>query len=275
MNERHVKAYLGERCGIGPLSFERFQTWRSMPSALLMLALVLFPCVRVIGAGYTIMDNDRILLMNNDYKFRAQVTSQGYNDTNTTGKTYWIHSTEPPGIFVRPLLTGITHTMYKNDGTRLWHLEQCRAGSGTVISSSRNYIPWTTTAVSILDGTTTQIPATTADTAKVGSVIMRNSDEACVYSPLYTEGIGTIYFDAVNAFVNLTTTEIALEIATDVTPEAAASGKTFEGIVDEYDDLRWWSCPFDVFMVNNSAELIPLENWATNLVLAITAGGSN
>ena len=37
--------------------------------------------------GYSVMGNDRILLMNNDAKTFATVSSQGYYDTNTTAKT--------------------------------------------------------------------------------------------------------------------------------------------------------------------------------------------
>ena len=275
MNKRGTKGLFGERSSIGRPLFERLCSLsrRSVPSALLMLAFALLPCARVWGAGYTVMENDRILLMNNDNRFLAQITSQGYYDTNTTGKTYWIHDTVAPPLFSAALLAGVTHTMYKNDGTRLWHMEQWRAGRGTGIANGRNYIPWTTSAHSIKDETTS-IPVSSAGAQAVGSVVMRNSSDACVYSPLYTEGIGTIYFDAVNAFTNLTTAEIALEIATDVTSEAEASGKTFEGIVEEYDSLRWRPCPFDVFRVTNSTTLVPLETGAKNLVLVVTAGGS-
>ena len=40
--------------------------------------------------GYSTLENDRILLMNNDAKTLAIVSLQGYYDTNTTDKTYWV-----------------------------------------------------------------------------------------------------------------------------------------------------------------------------------------
>ena len=189
MNKRRTKCWFGERGSIGRPLFGRLCSLsrRSVPSALLLLAVAfaLLSGERAWGAGYTMLDNDRILLMNNDNKFLAKVESQGYYDTNTASKTYWVHDKVAPPLFSAALLTGVTHTRYKNDGTRLWHLEQCRAGSGTVVNNSRNYIPWTTSARSIIDGST-GIPFSSAGEKSVGSVSMRNAENACIYSPLYT-----------------------------------------------------------------------------------------
>ena len=147
--------------------------------------------------GYTLMGNDRILLMNDDTKFGAAVSSQGYYATNTTAKTYWVHDNTAPG-FAPNLLRGSNHTMFQQDGTRLWDLVNCRAGSGTAIggssSTSRNYIPWSSTAKSIIDGTT-KIPEDTTSAKAIGSVILRNAVDACLYSPYYKDGIGTLYFE--------------------------------------------------------------------------------
>ena len=116
---------------------------RLMSAAILLLACV-SPLNECAGA-YAMMENDRILLMNNDSKRFASVTCQGYYNTNTNDKTYWVHDSTSPG-FAPNLLRGVTHTMYRKDGTRLWHLDNCRAGSGTVISNTRNFIPWSATA---------------------------------------------------------------------------------------------------------------------------------
>ena len=175
MDKRRTKGWFGERGSIGRPLFGRLcsVSRRSVPSALLLLAVALLPCARAWGVAYMVMDNDRMLLMNNDNKFLAKVTSQGYYDTNTTSKTYWTHSSETISMLYASLLPGWSHTMYKADGTRLWHLEQCRAGSGTAIANNRNYIPWTSSAISIKDGST-GIPATALGVQGVGSVIMRN-----------------------------------------------------------------------------------------------------
>ena len=236
------------------------------------LALVaLLPLAR--AWGYTVMGNDRILLMNNDSKTFAAVSSQGYNDTNTTGKTYWVHDSTSPGMTAN-LLRGINHTMFQQDGTRLWDLVNCRAGSGTVVgNTSRNYIPWSPTAKSISDGTA-NIPENSANAKAVGSVIFRNAVDACLYSPYYEDGIGTIYFDAVNAYVNVINGEIALEITTNVT--ATAAGIAFSAITNNYDDLEWIPCPMSVFTVENSSAVTLQSDGETNVVvLASTAGGRN
>lgn len=245
-------------------------------SPLCALFMLGFTALMPQGAeAYAKLDNDRILLMNNDSRLSADVSCQDYYDTDTSQKTYWVHSTESPG-FVSYLLRGVTHTMYKKDGTVLWHLTHCRAGSGTVVNNSaRNYIPWSTTAKAIGTGTT-KIEPTTAGAKLVASVVMRNTTDACLYSPYYAEGIGTIYFDAVNAFVNDLSGVIGVEISTNVT-EDAATGRhvTFESVTTNYEDLVWQPLPCDVFAVENVKTLTALETGVTNIALAATAGMSN
>lgn len=228
------------------------------------------------ATAYIVMDNDRMLLMNNDSKFLANVSSQDYYDTNTTKKTYWVHSSETPSFLVPYLLKGITHTMYKTDGTVLWHLTHCRAGSGTIVNSTaRNYIPWSTTAKAIGTGAT-KIEPTTAGAKLVASVVMRNTTDSCLYSPYYKEGIGTLYFDAVNAFVNDVTGQIGVEISTNVTEDAAVERNiTFDSVTTNYEELVWHPLPCDVFAVENVKTLTALEKGVTNIALAATAGMSN
>ncbi len=158
------------------------------------LALIVLPFAR--AWGYTLMGNDRILLMNDDTKFGAAVSSQGYNATNATAKTYWVHDNTAPGLSP-DLLKGSNHTMFQQDGTRLWDLVNCRAGSATVVgNTARNYIPWSSTAKAIVQVTTnavvngvrtkvevlaegaTKIPENNTTAKAVGSVIFRNAVDA-------------------------------------------------------------------------------------------------
>lgn len=241
--------------------------------SLLVLGLLLSAPQR--AAAYTRMDNDRVLLMNNDSKIVAPVTFQDYYDTNTTKKTYWVHSSEKVSVpTFNYLLKGITHTMYKNDGTVLWHLANCRAGSGTALSNNRNCLPWSTTAKAIGTGAT-KIAATTAGAKLVASVVMRNTTDACLYSPYYEEGIGTVYFDAVNAFVNDIESEIGVEISTNVTGVAEEDGISFASVTTNYEDLVWHPLPCDVYAVENVKSETPLLYGVTNIVLSSTAGASN
>ena len=278
MNERRTKSWFGERGSIGRPLFGRLFSLsrRSVPSALLLLAFAFLPCARV--DGYTKMENDRILLMNNDSKTLADVSCQGYDDTNTNKKTHWVH-TGPKVLNSKPikyLLAGTNHVMYAQDGTKYWELENCRAGSASVISEARNYIPWSSTAEPITNVTwqtikvKKNIPCTDDGAGSVGSVVMRNIADACVYSPYYKEGIGTIYFDAVNSFVNDTSTMLVLEVASNVTASAYADGVRFTSSLDDYGVMEWKVCPFDLFTVMSKTNTSGVAT-ATNVTLVSTA----
>lgn len=243
--------------------------------AALLLALALGRLALQGAEGYPVMDNDRILLMNNDAKEGASITSQGYYDTNTSARTYWVHDATAVSVSMRSMLKGTNHTLFKHDGTKLWQLVDCRAGSGTVVgSASRNYIPWTETATSIIDGTT-DIPVTSAGAKAVGSVILRNAASARVYSPYYEEGIGTIYFDAVNAFTSdpkYGADLISLEIATNVTREAQTAGFSLKDADDDFNVPAWTPCPFDLFTVADRTTVTLRARGVTNAAMASTAG---
>ena len=231
------------------------------------LALIALPFAR--AWGYTKMENDRILLMNNDKKTGAVVTYQGYYDTNVTDKTHWVH-VGSRNVSARYLLAGTNHVMYAGD-VKLWELQQCRAGSGTVVGDSgRNYIPWSPTARSILDNNVTNIPEDSNGEKEVGTISMRNMTTARIYSPYYAEGIGTIYFDAVNSFVAAHDIELDVQIATN-----AVDGVDFATADNSDDNFDWRPCRFDVFAVTDGTTLTQLNTVPTNiLVLASEAGGS-
>ncbi len=242
-------------------------------SAAGLFALILGLLAPMGAEGYSLLQNDRILLMNNDGKMLAFVSNQGYNDTDPAAATYWVHTGDivPPLAPVKYLLAGTNHVMYAKDGTKYWELENCRAGSCTVVGNSgRNYIPWSKTSKSITSPFAANIPATAAGASTVGSVILRNIAGAAVYSPWYEEGIGTIYFDAVNSFVNATSTRLVLEVATNLTEEALNEGLLFSREVDDYSKYDWKVCPFALFTVSGG-KLTEVQESTTNVVLASTA----
>jgi hypothetical protein len=131
--------------------------------------------------------------MNNDTKSGAEVTCQSYYDTDKTKKTYWVHDDTAVAFATINMLKGANHQMYTSDGRLLWDLRECRAGSGSASSATRNYIPWSNTTQPIKSGSAMSVN-------QVGSVIMRNTLASKVYSPYYVDGIGTVYIDAVNAY---------------------------------------------------------------------------
>ena len=176
-------------------------------------------------APYT---SSRVLLMNNDvngecpigwYTNGVCISGQGYYDTNdvttAVGGTFWWHegTAAPGGPAGRQmnLLRGIEHILYqKTDevgGKKpLWTLKQCRAGSGAYSDASRSYLPWSETCVPIGPTYTTMPIQEDANGRKQAAhVCMRvlkgsESEGAYIYSPFYEEGIGFIFFDAVNGW---------------------------------------------------------------------------
>ena len=240
-----------------------FAAYNGVSSVLLLLAFALLSCARVEGAQYTTMGNDRVLLMNNWTKGRVSITSQGYYDTADTNITYWVHSAGPN----RTYGTGTNHVMYAQDGTPYWRLFNCRAGSAEGVTSL-NWLP--TSSYSLQSGTGRSTMKASA------SVIMRNALDAQVYSPYYEDGIGTIYFDAVNGYnqggADVPTLQV--QLATRVTESAASAGKTLASTDTLPEDLIWSDpIPLTVFTVENSV-LSLTSTEVTDLELLAPANGA-
>ncbi len=248
-------------------------------AVLFVLALVALAPQR--AWGYVVMGSDRILLMNNStYVSDFAVDGQGYYDTSANGKTYWEHSDETADYYW--VLPGIHHVMYEGKGDsrrRLWELVNCRAGSMTGVVPYLNYIPWGNVTDSILKtGPLNSIPIPDEGyiAEGIGSVILLNTDEACIYSPVYDEGIGTIYFDAVNVHVENVNIQLDLQIATNT-----LDGINIRDVKDNSStNINWQNIPFALFEVadavslKQNGSLTQVDAAATNLVLKSTEGGS-
>ena len=265
------------------------------------LLLALMMCAGVANAAdypsscFTQMGNDRVLLMNNDSNAQCPITLQSYYDTNTTQSTYWTHDGAPAvtehvsvgGDYMDRynMKDGTHHILwqridnYTNLGgetgvssNKLWELVNCRAGSvainNTLSSTTRNYIPWTTTSLSIDTGEA--MPSTTYNnTAAAGVVIMQNTTDACIISPFYTNGVGAIYFDAINGWCNRAG-ELVLEIATET-----ADGTYFS---ERSTNLNWQVQKVDVLEVVNSSfgcSVSVRTNDVNSIVLDQTNTGSS
>ena len=230
--------------------------------------------------------SSRVLLMNNDTNPTCPIQGQGYYDTSNTvavGQTYWWHDDTPiteeyqPGWHVNldvNLLDGIRHILYqrREEGSppvKLWELVNCRAGSAAVKYPAEwgvpgfNYLPWSSTCLPINSGYCDgKIPDAWDDSLEIGpnsngvrqvaTVVMRASTDSVIYSPVYEDGIGEIYFDVVNQNVYARNSHIAVEIATslknDLDEDTDASGGDFEGEEDT-SKYEWVRYPCDVFSV--------------------------
>lgn len=162
----------------------------------------------------------RVLLANDWGNGDGAIRGQDYSNTNSANSSYWVHST-PINVLNAPYLNKTTQSeLLASEGVQdlcgsatIWHLDNIRVGNiyrgGTSLSvlSSYNYLPWSADALP------------NGEQSESSHLVMRNVADAAIYSPCYTNGIGTIYFDAVNALAGVDGTEykIVVEICTNTT----------------------------------------------------------
>lgn len=269
--------------------------FRAMLVVLAALGLAAAPS-RALAASYQNMGNDRILLMNNDSRSvnNGRIEYQGYYDTNRTvlvngvarNVTYWTHE---PALDNRRTTTGLLlhgtqHVLYSPEDEPLWRLEDCRAGYVKVGARNRNTLPYSRYAqpsVSSVDHVYDEDGewVDCYDNAANATIVMRNTMQARVYSPFYTDGIGTIYFDTVNSHVNASEGAIALQICTNLTEEAIAVGNvSFENVHKEVpfekwnDYYEWKTVPMTILYVKGTSITNTVET--TNLVMAVKSSSS-
>ncbi|HHU13984.1 MAG TPA: hypothetical protein GXZ62_02195, partial [Lentisphaerae bacterium] len=110
----------------------------------------------------------------------------------------WVHEGPAPALFPvtrRMLLPGTNH--YHSSG---WRLTACRTGTSAGTGQNVNFIP--PLSYSAVIQTNWQAS-------------LQNTLDAKIESPFYPEGIGTLYFDAINVSPSHPT-EITVEIATNM-----------------------------------------------------------
>ena len=229
--------------------------------------------------------SSRVLLMNNDTNEICPIQGQGYYDTNETttavGGTFWVHEGDPApednnAYWRLNLLSGSRHVLYQKttgEPIPLWTLVQCRAGAGGFHGTgstfgTRNYLPWSDTCVPI-DSNYADMPipdypndwwdppwdTDLGGIKQVAQISMRNTIDARVYSPLYEEGIGCIYFDVVNWEHLAKPDSIAVQIARGVQEDGQQDNTDLE------NSYEWETVPCDMFVVRDrTAVTLPDEN---------------
>ena len=161
----------------------------------------------------------RVLLANDWGNGEGAIRGQDYSNTNTANSTYWVHNEVLAYSGLAPhlklsdnseLRSGVGVTELCN-GQVIWHLDNVRIGNwyaqDCAFITARNYLPWSTEALP------------NGEQSESSHLVVRNIEGAAIYSPCYTNGIGTIYFDAVNALAGVDGTEykIVVEICTNTT----------------------------------------------------------
>ena len=245
--------------------------------------------------GGTNGNSGRILLMNRDTNTKLPTTDrcpidrQGYSDIATTQSTFWQRfDTDESDLLFNLKATTNSVLWTRGYGERLWHLDNCRHGntfpkdvaSGSLVQI-QNYLPYSSTSYSI-DQRTTLAKQNTA-----GQVVMRNIENAAVYSPCYTNGIGTIYFDAVNGWTGINDyNNIVVEIATNTVeglpPTDANCMTVTTNVVDMtevittnwYGNLEgcWNACTMRPFVMTNGVGFFE-TNSTKELSLQMDIGG--
>lgn len=185
------------------------------------------------GADVTLLG--RVLLANDWGYGVGAVRGQNYFRTNSVVGSYWIHGSD--GGFILPYLSRSTESRLMSvesiaelcGETNIWHLSNVRIGNlyeedGT-LQDIRNYLP--------------SSPDALPNNELTNSVHLAlcNSTDAAIYSPMYTNGIDTIYFDAVNSVVSEDGTgkgyTLVVEVSTNFVNNVVS---TVDGEVEDESD---------------------------------------
>lgn len=243
--------------------------------------------VTVTGIGGVGGETGRVLLMNRDTNTQCPIDYQGYSDTRETLNTFWERCNEDGANLPYNLQEGTEFVLWtKNKAARLWHLNDCRHGNtfpasnNDSLNAEQNYLPWSTTSKRF-NGRLFNVTRAT-----VGQIVMRNiaGTNACVYSSCFMDGIGTIYFDAVNGNKNTDGEEykIIVQIATDLkNPEGTDGLPTDENVqeldgetvVDAYGNANWRTVKVIPYLRDGTPDFVKLDPTDT-LALAVKNGGT-
>ncbi len=181
----------------------------------------------------------RVLLGNDDYNAADPVTNQSY--------WVWEHIDGFVGVGLEGVnvLPGTEHKLAVRGGASAWHLKDVFIGNIMANDNSGN-LPASSTPLVTLPYSSTSRNTVSNESYnaelrpnEVGHFLMRNiggatyqNSGAQIVSPAYTNGIGTIYFDAVNSSVtNSAAFELIVEVSTNLTDGVGEEWTRLENIV--------------------------------------------
>ena len=166
----------------------------------------------------------RVLTANDDTNATRAISLQSYwrtRDVDETTNPYWVHTDGPTldlGMNLRPrAVHALRRTEADAEGgtvtNDLWVLhdvyignmmtnDAAATGNNVQLKSRWNTLPWSSTSLAI------SAKDAPFDHTEVGQLVMRNlggtkgmdDGGAAITSGVFTNGVGTIYFDAVNAY---------------------------------------------------------------------------
>ena len=211
---------------------------------------------------------DRVMLFNSDLTPGSEVTLQGFWDVDSKTNLVWSHTYEPwrgAGEFVQD---GAFHVYREPEtGKALWEFRHARIGNlfqgdQPVLAPGLNLLPWNIAYAQRYDDS--EKPANRQRYA--GWLLLQNvggDDPAAAYSPVYSNGVGTVYFDVVNAYTAFTNA-----VKVQVTHGTSTTGRVQDG--------TWTDVPLTVTKVVGGAyDGGSTVSNATEVALAMTdASGS-
>ena len=207
----------------------------------------------------------RVLLANDDTAAPA-VSGQAYSQTDDTAPVYWEHADALAlGVSFPLLNTPVSHTFAARESQQelcgaqtIWTLRNVRIGNLYLRTLSKrqalNYLP-----VSETGG------VTEGDAAHL---VLRNIDGAAIVSPCYSNGVGVVYFDAVNGFTQNAADGYRLVV------EKLAGTNALAGVSEE-DSRVWEPVPLLSLPVVGGKFLAERPAETNVAALTVATGGSD
>lgn len=200
------------------------------------LGVVLLTSFTALGQNWSLPVERRMLF--NNWIGRDQLNDKRQHYYHE----FWTHEgTEPPGRegdMRKALLFGTNHvyTVITEDGARTntWRFLGCRTGTSATIADSQIIPPLSYSAAIQTNW----------------QANLQNSSSARIETPFYPEGIGTLYFDAINVTA-AETNELTIEIATNML-EYTYLGGGITNVMFEHESAQFsnnWEV-LDVLPVN-------------------------
>lgn len=220
----------------------------------------------------------RVLLANDWGMGAAAITGQDYSNTNSAlSSSYWVHE-QPVAINSRfKYISASTRSTLMSTnaldelcGSKvIWQLHDVRIGNwyweGGAFDATRNYLPWSGDALP------------NGEKIESSHLVVRNVQDAAIYSPCYTNGIGTIYFDAVNALAVAQDDaadeyRLVVEVCTNALAGASSAGDDALENLPETEKI-WEAVEISALKKDGTAQFSAPET-AMELALGIKNGGT-
>ena len=245
---------------------DNYKSWMGLKSDAITVSITPHsPYTDLKGTAESATQGGRVLLANDDTR-EPVVSGQSYDNTTTTASVYWEHTDELTFAITAPYLkTPRNHRLLSSaavdelcGATTIWILQDVRIGNLYLSSLAKrttfNYLPISSTSA--------------ATDAGASHLVMRNLESAMIISPCYSNGVGTVYFDAVNAETVNAANGYALVVEKVV-------GDVATNVISELDSSLWETVSLISLPVTGGAYPTEVPASVDEAVLSVATGGSD